>query len=292
MLKADYRDIIAAALGDAQKSTGGWYRTNCPVCVMRTGKDDKRWSMGFHPDTGRYKCFRCQTGGVLTDDFSDMADANPEDEEDEEIFTLPPPDGFMLLGEEPGTTADKTEEARWYLEDRNVPLATWRACGIGVTYTDKKFRNRIIVPIKDDDTWYGYIGRIWDEESNNPLRYRYPAGMKRGGLLWNHHALFADTDTPILICEGIFDALPHFPNAISCLGKPSYNQMPALNGTSRPLVFALDGDAWQEAEAFAMKARFDGKTAAHIRFPPKTDPGDLQPGELLDMGLKAISAQN
>lgn len=287
MSSADYKDMIAAALDDAQKSTKGWYRANCPICVLKTGKEDKRWSMGFHPESARYKCFRCQTWGVLHDDFSDMSEANPDDGE-EGPEKIDPPSDFMPLGEEPAATAEVTQYARWYLEDRNVPLQTWQTCDIGVSLQDKLFKQRIIVPIKDDDeTWFGYVGRLWDD-NGNPLRYRYPAGMARGSLLWNHHALYELTDEPIILVEGVFDALPHYPYAISCLGKPSHGQMPALYATNRPIVVALDGDAWMEAQALAMKLKFDGKRATFLHLPPKTDPGDLKPGELYDQAVQAL----
>lgn len=281
--------MISAALGDAQKSTKGWYRANCPICVLKTGKEDKRWSMGFHPESARYKCFRCQTWGILRDDFSDMAEANPDDGE-EGPETIDPPSDFMNLWEEPAATAEITQHARWYLEDRNVALQTWQACDIGVSLQDKLFKQRIIVPIKDDDDkWFGYVGRLWDD-NGNPLRYRYPAGMSRGSLLWNHQALYETTDEPIILVEGVFDALPHYPYAVSCLGKPSRGQMPALYATNRPIVVALDGDAWMEAEALAMKLKFDGKRATFLHLPPKTDPGDLKPGELYDQAVRALRA--
>lgn len=283
-----FKDLIRVAVADAQKSTHGWYRTNCPVCVIKTGKEDKRWSMGFQPETGRYKCFRCGSGGKLAEDFSAMAAENPSEEEEEDT-TLEPPEGFMLLGEEPGLTAYSTEDAREYLLSRNVTEETWRACSIGITFDDPVHHDRIIVPILgDDDTWFGWVGRVW--EPGWILKYRYPAGMQRGSLLWNHEALLIETDEPAMIVEGVFDGLPHYPYAVACLGKPSHGQIGALLAARRPLVVVLDGDAWMEAEALSLRLKFEGKRASFLRLPPRRDPGNYKPGDLLEQAVKTLEA--
>lgn len=281
-------ESIRTAVYSAERSTKGWYRTNCPACVMRTGKEDRRWSMGFYPATGFYHCFKCSIHGTLKDDFSDLAAANPDESEDS-VGPVSPPENFYPLSEEPALSSQAAKPAMSYMKSRNVFKSTWSACQIGVCVGGGDFNNRIVVPVVSQGVWLGYVGRVWDEEGVF-LKYKNCENMKRGKMLWNMDALRNTTDEPVIIVEGLFDGLPHYPYTIACLGKPSHDQIPIILETERPIVVCLDGDAWYESEALCMRLAFEGKRASYIRLPPRTDPGNLKPGELLDMAYASLKS--
>jgi hypothetical protein len=202
----------------------------------------------------------------VPEDFKELNEANE------------PPEGYMPLYEEPAVSALVTEPARNYLLRRNVPVETWRAVGIGVCL-EGNYKNRIIIPVQtqEHEHWIGWVSRTW-EKSNLP--YRYPPGMRRGQMMFNQDALQIETTEPLAIVEGCFDALPHWPDASSCLGKPSHDQFSMLLSAKRPIVMALDGDAWEESWMWAQRLQLRQKQASYIRLEPKQDPNDLQPGEL------------
>lgn len=77
-------------------------------------------------------------------------------------------------------------------------------------------------------------------------KYRYPAGMDRDDV-YLAAELELETDEPLLIVEGVFDALAYWPNAIALLGKPTETQIDRIAASAkRPLVAALDADAHRE----------------------------------------------
>jgi hypothetical protein len=150
---------------------------------------------------------------------------------------------------------------------------------------------RIVVPLLETggSKWLGWVGRIW-RKREGVLPYRYPAGMPRGALLFNHDALLVETAEPCMIVEGVFDALPHWPRAVACLGKPSRGQLTALMAARRPIVVVLDGDAWREGQALARLLTFRGRSTKWLRLPPAVDPGDIAPDQMAGMIEEASAA--
>ncbi len=159
--------------------------------------------------------------------------------------------------------------------------------GIGVTPRGL-FQGRVVVPVLDPDgAWAWYVGRSWVKHAEKP--YLYPKGG-RAGLLYNHGSIFVKTDAPLLLVEGCFDAIPFMGptpqdlDACAFLGKPTDVHMTALEDATRPTVFVLDGDAFDEAWALMMKLRLAGKeNVGSIRLPPRVDPD-----EVVDAVLAAI----
>jgi hypothetical protein len=98
--------------------------------------------------------------------------------------------------------------------------------------------------------------------------------------LFNEAAIDVETADPLILVEGRFDALPLWPNATAFDGKPSDGQVERLRQARRPLVVALDGDAWIEGEMLAMRLELYGVRAGWLRLPPTTDPGNFRPEEI------------
>jgi DNA primase len=114
--------------------------------------------------------------------------------------------------------------------------------------------------------------------------------MERGTSLFNHTALLQETDVPLIVVEGVFDAIPHLPHAAALLGKPTDDQIALLATTQRPVAFALDGDAWEEGWAWAEHLRFKGVHAGSVKLPPGKDPNDISPTWLARKAKESIKA--
>jgi DNA primase len=102
----------------------------------------------------------------------------------------------------------------------------------------------------------------------------YSRGLDRSRL-WNHAALEQDDGAPVLVVEGVLDAVPYWPDAVATLGKLTHAQSASLRATSRSVVFVPDGDAWMDGRAAAMELRLRGKTAGWVKLPPRIDPDQV-----------------
>lgn len=272
-MRAD-RDIVLNALATAKPSRNGWFRANCPMCPSVAHKQDTKRSFGIHPSTGAYRCWRCGTHGKLEEMTLNEAQAaalTTMEEQAQEPSDLGQPEGFTLLADGPGRTAVVFTAARQYLGRRGFTARTVRAASIGATLAGR-YAGRIIIPVLEDDVWFGFVARSW-VECDRP--YLYPGGMPRGELLYNRKALDVETEMPVGVTEGAFDALALAPHGVAVFGKPTDEQREMLRYAKRPVSWVLDGDAWEEGWAEAMLLRGWGVRAGAVRLPPQTDPDQV-----------------
>lgn len=264
-------EMVQRLIRNARHSMTGWARANCPFCPTLLGKIDHKAALAINMANGAFVCFRCGTTGRMKEgDFTpEQTTFSLEDIE----AAMRPPDGFMPLFREPGLSSLAAQEGRDYLRSRGLPDEVCAKAGIGACVSGK-YEGRVIVPIfSPDAAWLGWVGRVWFKQADRA--YVYPRGMKRAELLYNHAALLEESDTPVLVVEGVFDALAHWPNAVAVLGKPSEQQIYALASARRPVVAVLDGDAWREGWALAARLRIEGQRSGSVRLPPRLDPDEV-----------------
>lgn len=295
MTRGSNEDVLAV-IDSAVYSRRGWWRVNCPFCLLNTGKDDKRRSLGIRADDGKWHCFRCDEWGYLEGELPEWigAGAAPkternEDEEPEEI-TFDPPEHFYPLWREPAISALTFKPARDYLRSRGLKRDAWHYAGIGAC-AEGDYAFRIIVPVfnVEGTAWIGYVGRYWTPKvPSGRLKYRYPPGMQRTQL-YDEHLLFEETEEPVLIVEGVMDALPYFGRACACLGKPTREHKATLRKAQRPIAICLDGDAHEEAWGLAMQLRLDGLRAGFVKLPPGLDPATVDRAWLLEEAERCIN---
>lgn len=268
------------------------------------------FALADHLLTGN--CFRCESRGRINMLIPAVAADLSEPSEPEHDFEPPP--GFVALGMEPARSSLSCREPLDYLRRRGVSDFVVTEAQIGAVFEGERMHEgRIFVPILDSDnrTWRGWSARLWDRPKSEdpwddllglndpapvalgrkrwtPPKYLYPSGMDRAHLLYNSAALDDLTDEPLLLVEGVFDALPYYPQAVAFLGKPSEEQVERLMRSERPLVACLDGDAWQIGEMLSMRLRFAGRTAGWVKLPPKEDPGTVDPSWLLTEAERAL----
>ena len=289
---AELNTQVKRGLSTAHKSTNGWYRMACPACEAE-GKRDTKLALSIKVQTGRYYCLRCGVKGRLRDNLDTYIEANPEVEQEErELYRLT---DFYSLSDPAYFGSPTLQPARNYLSSRGVTDAIIADAGVGVSLHDRYFSRRIIVPVADRtadlDSWIGYVGRLWEPPYvDRQLNYNYPFGMARGDMLWNFKALYAETSDPLLVVEGVFDGLRHWPNAVACLGKPGKNHIDLLSTTDRHIVMCLDGDAWKESFSASLQLQLRGKEATFLKLPAGSDPGVIPRNELLEMAEDAIWA--
>ena len=265
-MKSDPR--IVRAYKDSRSTGTGWRRGLCPFCLERTGKEDRKGSWSFAETTGYWQCWKCGAKGRLHQgEFFVAEEVELDTPEVKAPIALP--DGFLPLWEDPGLTARVTFHARNYLAGRAITHETIHTASIGCVHT----WGRVVMPITTyDDVLCGWVARAY-VSTDRP--YLYPKGFCRAETIYNHRALNLDLQTPVLVVEGVFDALAWWPDGVAILGKPSQWQLERFLESKRPVVFCLDGDAWREGWALAMRLRLMGKEAGAVKLPPGTDPDEI-----------------
>lgn len=271
-----WEQVLEAVAGRPVSSTG-WARGNCPFCSLNRGKEDRSQSLGLHVDSGDFHCFKCFERGIVQhvpEDLETRAKATRVADELQEKISLP--EEYLPLWGSKTLAHDRPKSARKYLAERRVSEQVALEAEIGVCVSGR-YGGRIIVPIKDRrGELAGFSARCYQRDRQAGPKYLYPPGMNRRELLFNIAALWdrSANDRPVYVVEGVFDALALWPDAVACLGKPSEAQVTQLAEVEdRPIVCALDGDAWREAEALALKLRVRGRRVLWMRLPPKEDPG-------------------
>lgn len=288
------QEQVVRALARARKSGhNGWYRADCPFCADVVGKVDRRQSLSVKPSIYYYKCLRCLTRGRLPEDEDEVSSlvAAEEMRADPELTARPkvidPPDGYELLGVRDAWEAMSLEHVTGYLVRRGVTFEAARRARVGVTF-EGRYRNRIVVPVldADEETWLGFSAR--DLTGDAFAKYLYPPGMDRGKLLYNQAAVYVESEEPLIAVEGVFDALPYFPDAVGFLGKPGKAQLDILLDSSRPVAVCLDGDAHEEGWAVAEMLKFQGLRAGAVRLPPGMDPNTVDRAWLRDEARRSV----
>lgn len=294
-------EILAAE--KTSPNSRGWVRLNCPACVDRVDKPDRKKSCGFNVNTGGVNCFRCGLAGYVQDYGTGPEGARFERSSEPAWSTCEPPPGFLELSHGPGLNERRYYYARQYLLGRHVPEATWSNVGLGVcdaqTLTSfdpevvkmaRRMNGRVVVPVREPDgRWRGYVGRAYYP---NPARsYMNHPGPWREGTVWNSLALLEASDKPLLVTEGLFDALPSYPNSVALLGKPTEQQERLLLSSLRPVCMLLDGDAWRLSKATALKLHVRGQRVGFVKLPAGEDPNDLDPNRLMDAAVESVQTQ-
>lgn len=271
---AEHLEIRRQLGGLSAAGTGAAYVV-CPFCEGRGAKKVLRVKL----ETGHYKCFRCEAWGRLAlegaVDYLPPAGRNLPPAEVAWPREAYPLAAVRLMP----SMRTRLAPAIDYLERRGVSLDT--AIEVGIGYVEEGFyAGRVLVPVRDRERLVGWSAR--DITGESTVKYLYPRGMQRERLMFGMNALRLHSHNPVLCVEGVFDALPYWPNVAAFLGKPAGNHFELLRRAHRPVVICLDGDAWGEGQATAFQlALLEPRlTVGCIRLPPKTDPNTVDHAQL------------
>ena len=156
-----------------------------------------------------------------------------------------------------------------YLYKRNILDSDILKYTIG--YCDEgAYRNRIIVPSYDSDGVLNYfIGRHF---YGGKFKYRNPPISKDVVGF----ELFINWDEPIILCEGVFDAIAFKRNAIPLFGKTVMNklQKKIIERKIKTIYLALDKDAIKDAIKISDNFINSGINVKMMRFEEK-DPSEI-----------------
>ena len=247
--------ILTSFLGPYTRS-GGEVLFSCPFCKHHK----KKLSVNIHKNV--FKCWICDANGKSlsklvrkfgnTDarfkwsKFEDRIEIGDfdnlfEDQKPELEVLINLPANFVSLANKslPITAKGPLK----YLSERGIAKKDILRWKIGYC-SDGEYANRVIIPSFNKDGYVNYfVARSWIDEFP---RYKNPQASKN--IIFNE--LFVDWTKPIILTEGVFDAVKAG-NAIPLLGstmKENSKVFQEIVKREIPVYLALDPDAQKKQD--------------------------------------------
>jgi DNA primase len=273
--------LVDSVLGQGKKTSNGNYAYHCPFCHHHKPKLEINFTenkQGHNP----WHCWVCNTRGKTIVGLFKKTEASPEKiaeaksyvksgyEVEETIVknTLKLPEEFTPLYPIPSGISAK--HALFYLKKRNITTEDIIKYNIGYCEFGE-YANMIVIPSYNINGELNFfVGRSFEKESFR--KYKNPSVSK--DII--PFELFINWESPIILCEGPFDAMAIKRNAIPLLGKHIQNNLMKKIVTSKveQIYIALDKDAQKDALDFCEVFMNEGKEVHLIDMEDK-DPSEM-----------------
>ena len=249
--------LVESVLGKGQSTSKGNYAFKCPFCTHHKNKME----INLRTTSKRenfWHCWICGAKGkTLLSLFkkikvptNKIAELNilvvPENTKNIEIGTLQLPKEFISLL---NTIEDKiaqieAKHALKFLKKRGITQDDIIKYNIGFC-KEGKYEGRVIIPSYDEDKKLNYfIARDYKDAS--PQKYKNPPVSAKDVIGFE---LYINWDAPIILVEGIFDALTIKRNVIPLFGKVIHGKLmeKLVKSSVNRIYIALDADARRDA---------------------------------------------
>jgi transcription elongation factor Elf1 len=274
-------NLVNTVLGAGKRTARGNQAYHCPFCNHHKPKLEVNFTenkKGYNP----FQCWVCGKKGktirslfkalkVSPDKFVELGKlvktgSHVEDVIVENIVELPKE--FIPLF--PDDKTIKWKQAYYYLKSRGITNDDIIKYNIGYC-TFGRYQNMIIIPSYDKDGTLNYFtGRSFEQDPF--IKYRNPE-CSRDIIPFE---LFINWDSPLILCEGPFDAMAIKRNAIPLLGKNIQSNLlkRIVQSTVKKIYIALDTDAIKQALKHCEYLLNQGKEVYLVELDGK-DPSDL-----------------
>jgi len=286
--------LVDSVLGQGKKTSNGNYAYHCPFCHHHKPKLEINFTenkQGHNP----WHCWVCNTRGKTIVGLFKKTEASPEKiaeaksyvksgyEVEETVVknTLKLPEEFTPLYPIPSGISAK--HALFYLKKRNITTEDIIKYNIGYCEFGE-YANMIVIPSYNANGELNFfVGRSFEKESFR--KYKNPSVSK--DII--PFELFINWESPIVLCEGPFDAMAIKRNAIPLLGKHIQNNLMKKIVTSKveQIYIALDKDAQKDALDFCEVFMNEGKEVHLIDMEDK-DPSEMGFKSFLNLLHKSI----
>jgi len=271
--------VLESVLGKSKQfpktSDYGFY---CPICNHKNPK------LIVNLKTGKYNCFTChpstkgQNPVTLLNKIGAPNDKIVElkgylgylKKQDETIITtVSLPKEFISLLDDNNTLEKR--QALAYVKSRGITESDIVKYNIGYC-SNGRYRNRIIIPSYNKRGIANYfMARSFEK---NPSRKFDAPTCNKAEIIGLENTI--NWSVPVILCEGIFDAIAIKRNAIPLFGKtiPKAIMLKLAESQVKTVYLALDKDALKEALNYSEKLVNMGKEVYLIELDGK-DPSDL-----------------
>ncbi len=246
-------NLVNSVLGTGKRTARGNQSYQCPFCNHHKPKLEVNFTenkKGYNP----WHCWVCGKKGktikvlfkqlkASSDKFLELSKLVKTGNDVEEVVVsnhVDLPKEYKSILNNKDFTA---KQAYSYLRKRNVTDDDILKYNMG--YCDYgKYRNMIIIPSYDKDGTLNYFtARSFEKDPY--IKYRNP-DCSRDIIPFE---LFINWDSPLILCEGPFDAIAIKRNAIPLLGKNMQTTLlkKIAESTVKKIYIALDTDALKQA---------------------------------------------
>ena len=279
----DYTFLLGSIeniLGKSHKRARDNYAFYCPFCNHRKPKLE----INLHTnEEGKnfWECWVCQTKGQSIRSLLRQL-KTPRDQAIEILKYVPRgstteyrqlsiielPKEYKLL-EEATSTSVIANSIKKYLYARGLTDFDFIKYRIGYC-TSGEYGGRVIIPsYSQSGSLNFFVARSYD---GNYFKYKNPEASKDIIFFEN----FINWDVPIILCEGVFDAMAIKRNAIPLLGKSISTSLykKIITSSLKDVYVALDEDAKDRAIEISEQLLNQGKRVFNVRMFDK-DPSDM-----------------
>ena len=279
----DYTFLLGSIeniLGKSHKRARENYAFHCPFCNHHKPKLEINMATneeGKNP----WECWVCQTKGRTIRSL--LYQLKTPREQASEILKYVPKGSFieykgLSIIELPkeyqplynsSSTSVVANLVKKYLYERGLTDNDFIKYGIGYC-TSGEYGGRVIIPSYSESNSLNYfVARSYD---GNYFKYKNPEVSKDVIFFEN----LINWNTPIILCEGVFDAIAIRRNAIPLLGKSITDSLYKKLITSKvtDIYVALDTDARDKALTISEKLLNQGKRVFLVDLPDK-DPSEM-----------------
>jgi len=271
--------LLHSILGKSKPSTKGNHAFHCPFCKHHKPK------LEIDPKTGFYHCWTCEPatkGRSLVSllrklqasptQISEMKSYFPDSRgevEEKNYKAIELPKEFIPLAEK--KTNLTYRQAKAYVTKRGITEQDILKYNIG--YCERgKYANSVIIPSYNKTGRINYfISRSFEKD---PARKYNAPSCNKNELIGLEY--FINWKVPVILCEGIFDAIALKRNAIPLFGKtiPRALMLKLVSSNVRTVYLALDNDALKESFNYALELINLGKDVYFIELGGK-DPSEI-----------------
>jgi len=279
----DYTFLLGSIeniLGKSYKRARENYAFHCPFCNHRKPKLEINMhtnEKGQNP----WECWVCQTRGrtirsllkqlkTPREQAADILKYLPKGStiEYKQLSIIELPKEYQMLYSASSTSV-VANLIKKYLYERGLTDNDFIKYGIGYA-TSGEYGGRVIIPSYNGSNQLNYfIARSYD---GNYFKYKNPEASK--DIIFFENLI--NWNTPIILCEGVFDAMSIKRNAIPILGKSIslslYKKI--ITSPLKDIYIALDQDARNRALEMSQQLLNQGKRVFLINLPDK-DPSDM-----------------
>lgn len=268
-------------LGTGKSTSRGNYAYNCPNCNHSKTKLEICLDENS-PDFQKFGCWVCKFRGLKLKNLLKHKNINISYDKLLELKALTKdasptktiqtenkvelPKEYKLILNNNSFTAKK---ALSYLRNRGINEDDILKYNIGFCESGN-YSNMIIIPSYDENGSLNYfVGRSFLPDSNKKLN----PNVSRDIIPFE---IFINWNSPIILCEGMFDAISIKRNAIPLLGKNLQSKLMKKIVTSlvQKIYIALDKDAIKQALDFCEQLINEGKTVYLVELTDK-DPNEI-----------------
>ena len=274
--------LVNSILGSGKKTAGGNYAYTCPHCNHHKPKLEINFD-SHKNKANPWHCWACDVRGKSIIPLLRKANA-PQDKieyaktlvvdssynyVEKTYAALTLPSEFISLSSVDSPTLSM-RHAQAYIKNRGVSNHDISQYNIG--YCDEGlYKNMIILPTYDAEGSLNYFtARSFEKDPFT--KYRNPSVSR--DIIPNEY--FINWNIPVILCEGIFDAIAIKRNAIPLLGKSIQSSLmkKLIVSAVDKIYIALDSDAIKQSLRFCEKLMAEGKELYLVDLQDK-DPAEL-----------------